>query len=227
MKLIVSFSVFVLVLICLLIFFVPRKFPVSKISCQSQFGPCNEKIANDLQKFVPGEYLLVKKSIDEYFINNGNIEKYSRNFKLPGEFEIYIVLKKNIYAIKDGQGDIYIYTENFGYVEEVEETSLPILNLERNLVEPHDLSEEEKFFLELLDRLFYNYQTDLLSVKDGSGEIRLENGIRVIFPSGGEIDYLLGSLEVVRVELNKMSENSRIEKEIKEIDLRFTHPVLR
>lgn len=89
------------------------------------------------------------------------------------------------------------------------------------------VSQENLFVLNLIYSLYSSYQVGGGKIENQGLVIQLPQGITVIFPLEGDEAVLLGSLRVILDRLNEDIKDSRIEKEVKVIDLRFQNPVLK
>lgn len=229
-------KIFAFVIIGLLfvssLFFIPRIIVVKNISCQSQFGPCPTSFEEKMKSLLPARYFEMKNKIHKLAKEESEINKYSLKFELPNKLKIDIIQQKPYYAVQftNAKDGVYLYGQNFIFIHEVESTNLPILISDGDINSDYVLGDEQKFCLEILDRLFSVYgvkhavnMLDTMSVTITS----TKGSVDVIFPTGGDPDYLLGSLEIAQKELNKMIEESRIEKDINQIDLRYKYPILR
>jgi len=186
-----------------LIFFLPRLIRINKISCKSQYGECSLDLTERFAKLQGKSLFDARGAIGEELSGERTISDFMIQFKLPSNLVVNVLEKKPKYALK--AGDTYALVDKEGLVIKIEkETPLPYI--------------------------------ELAGVLPNVGGGRLENqslvvelpqGLKVIFPLEGEKEVLLGALRVILDRLNESDKDSRIGKEITEVDLRFQNPVLK
>ena len=135
--------------------------------------------------------------------------------------------KKPKYALK--AEDTYALVDKEGLVIKIEkETPLPYIELAGVLPNVGEkVSQENNFALELMYNVYASYQVRGGRLENQSLVVELPQGLKVIFPLEGEKEVLLGALRVILDRLNESDKDSRIGKEITEVDLRFQNPVLK
>ena len=178
--------------------FTPKFYPINKIVCTSQYGPCPANIEKALSDLVPGKYYQIKKEVGKILGNEFDIKEYSLSFKLPDKIELSILQKKAKFALKDSGQKIHIFTEEFDYISEEKTTHLPMLVVQNTISEKYKLNDEEKFALNLLYKLYENDKIKILYLMSDRLETYIDNNIKLIFPLTGDLNYLLGSLTIVK-----------------------------
>lgn len=192
---------------------------INKIECTSQFGQCTEQ-------FSTGDYLFVKKQIEQSLKQNIQVNSYLIQYKIPSTIKIELVLKKPNYAISNLSHNFYLIDRSGVVLGIVKETEMPFLVADTNYVIGQKISDSNKFALDLLEKVKVINTISSAEIKDKVFEVRVENGILVKFPLEGDVDVLVGSLRLIFSRLNEGTQGIRME-DVREIDLRFKSPVLR
>ncbi len=212
-------------------YILPEFIRVTKISCESQYGPCSNNLNDSLQKPVNQKIKQVQNDIDNILVNDVRVTQYSTQFQFPNEIQVYVVERKPKYSVRsDSQNGILLVGDGGQVLGISEGTNLPTVvvagSLE-NVGETVDINTH--FSLELIFDIYSAYQVQSGKVEDSSFVVRLDDGIKVIFPMQGDREVLMGSLNLILSRLNSISEESKIEEinNIKTIDLRYKNPVLR
>jgi hypothetical protein len=126
----------------------------------------------------------------------------------------------------------YFYITGDGIVVEVKDKS-ELLNV---VINNNKLYKTYKFGDKVDEEILYsvkilNYLNYLFGIK----EVTIQNeylnavsneGINILYPKSGDVNFLVGSTRLIFSRLNKATEGIRIE-EVKEIDLRYKNPILR
>lgn len=192
---------------------------INKIECTSQFGQCTEQ-------FSTGDYLFVKKQIEQSLKQNIQVNSYLIQYKIPSTIKIELVLKKPNYAISNLSHDFYLIDRSGVVLGIVKETEMPFLVADTNYVIGQKISDSNKFALDLLEKVKVINTISSAEIKDKVFEVRVENGVLVKFPLEGDVDVLVGGLRLIFSRLNDETNGIRME-DVTEIDLRFKNPVLR
>ena len=222
------YKILSIVLIIIFIFSIPivieKIKKIEKIECESQYGKCDEVIANSLQ--LTGNYRDTKKIIEQRLGKDILVNNYLIQYKIPNTIKIDINLKKPKYAIFNGSK--YFLIDKDGLViEESSETNLPTLNKDNvNLVIGEKIGEKDKFALSIINGLAYLYSINSGNIINDELKVISSEGIIIRFPLEGDKDVLLGSLRLIFSRLNDETKGIRIE-DTKEIDLRFKNALLR
>jgi len=221
------FLVLVLAGVAALIFFLPRLIRINKISCKSQYGECSSDLTERFSKFQGGSLFDARKQVGEELSGEKTISDFMIQFKLPSNLVVNVLEKKPKYALK--AGETYALVDKEGLVIKIEkETPLPYI--EAQGVPPNvgeKVSSQINFALELIYNVYASYQVREGRLENQSLVVELHQGPKVIFPLEGEKEVLLGALRVILDRLNEDDKDSRIGKEITEVDLRFQNPVLK
>lgn len=226
-----KFNIFKALSILLIIIFViliptiiKKLIKIEKIECESQYGKCDEVIANSLQ--LTGNYRDTKKTIKQRLEKDILVNSYLIQYQIPNKLKIDINLKKPRYAIFNGSKYFLIDKDGL-IIEESSEANLPTLNKENvNLIIGEKIEEKDKFALSIISGLAYLYSINSGNIINNELRIVNNEGIIIRFPLEGDKDVLLGSLRLIFSRLNDETKGIRIE-DTKEIDLRFKNPVLR
>jgi cell division septal protein FtsQ len=213
------------------VFSIPKFIKIGKVSCHSQFGNCNHEISSRLQNVIGGDYYSTKNRIEQILSSIMLVEKYSVQFKLPNILVVDILERKPKYALSSANQEWLALTDKEGVVLGLSDsTNLPTVRVLGYLPNPGDVVDDEILFA---SKIVYgtSLQHSVLTAEMGESKLRvaLTNGRSIIFPLEGDVELLLGSLNIIIGRLNSSQEESKIEKvsEIKIIDLRFKNPVLK
>ena len=222
------FKVLSIVLIIIFVFSIPiviqKLIKIEKIECESQYGKCDEAIANSLQ--LTGNYKDTKKIIEQRLEKDILVNSYLIQYQIPNKLKIDINLKKPKYAIFNGSKYFLIDKDGL-IIEESSETNLPTLNKENvNLVIGEKIGEKDKFALSIINGLAYLYSINSGNIINDELKVISSEGIIIRFPLEGDKDVLLGSLRLIFSRLNDETKGIRIE-DTREIDLRFKNALLR
>jgi hypothetical protein len=207
----------------------PRLILIKHISCQSQYGNCFNNLEEKF-KVAEGKNLReAKKEIEDILKNDLSLSDYSTQFKIPDTLKISLLEDKPKFALKSLSNNVYGLVNENGLVLKIEDnSSLPYVEIEGTFPNVGEKVLEKEFFaLKTILGLYSLYQIDKGKIQNESLLVELKNGIKVIFPLEGDKDVLLGALRVILNRLNEDAKESKINKVVYEIDLRFKNPVLR
>lgn len=229
---VLKFFLVLFLLICPFIV-IPRIIKINQVKCESQFGPCSSAILGDLEKAQGSNYLESKKQIGSIFSNDILVSEFSLRFIFPSTFVVNVVEKKPIVALV-GQSDQqkFYYIDKDGVVlSEQKSTVLPRIVINGDLaVKVGDrVDSKVSFASEILQGSFILFGSKLAFLNSDSVDVDLPNTIKVVFPISGEVDTLLGSLNLILSQLNSKLVDSTIVGQglPKVVDLRYKNPVLR
>jgi hypothetical protein len=200
--------------------FIKKLIKITKIDCHSQYGPCE-------QSFQVGDYLSVKKHIEEELKQNIKVNSYVVQYKIPSTVKIDLNLKKPKFSVKDKNSIYYLIDKNGLVLEISNKFDLPWLDVDNETAKTGEyISDKEKFALQLIEKVSLIEPISESKIIDESLLLNLKNGKFVKFPLEGDVDVLVGSLRLIFSRLNEGSQGIRME-DVREIDLRFKNPVLR
>jgi cell division septal protein FtsQ len=216
-------------------FALPKVFIISKINCQSQYGPCGNQINDSLKNVEGNNYFSANRQLIELLSKNASVRTYQLRFSPLHTLNISIVERKPVFSINRNrtEGEYYLVDEDGVVISRQESSSIPVLILEDdNGINIGDTLQSQIIFAAKIqsdmDRI---YTTRIGLIHNDALETSLPNGITVIFPTVGEKDILLGALELILSRLNSRTQDSRIGSSQfimpKIIDLRFKNPVLK
>jgi len=215
----------------LIVYVFPRAVKIDRIECANQYGICNEDLMDKLNAAGSGNLHDSKETIVELLKNDSTITDFSVQYKLPNVLRINVIDKNPKYAISnmdakliaivDGSGEIVGFTEN---------TNLPQVTLDTRLPNVGDSIDENTIFaLKLVYGVRLSNKIADAKIERNNLFITLEDGVKVIFPTSGDVEILLGSANLLLSRLNVITKDTKIEntEKISEIDLRFNNPVVR
>jgi hypothetical protein len=219
----------------LLVIYLPHKIVVKEITCQNQYGSCNSKLNDKLQKISGHSLHSAKISVEDILSKDMLVKDYSLQFKLPADLEVYLLEKKAKYALI-GKGDSRVAHVNKDgqTISLSDSTNLPLVVTEQPTPLLGDIVKDDVLFsLEILFDVYSSYKVKKANLTKNSLVIELAQGTKVIFPQEGDRQILLGSLNLILNLLNSSNRNTKIGDvndvniEGKTVDLRFKNPVIR
>ena len=208
----------------------PRLVTITKISCNSQFGPCNKEISSQLDLLPKGKLAIVRDEIQKTLANNVLVKEYLIQFRFPNEIKVDLLEKKPKYALKDKNNNILLIDEGGFAITQSSISSLPTIELDSELPKVGEtVNEKFLFAAEIIYDMFSLYGAESGKIIADSLEMRGASGVKIRFPLEGDRQVLVGSLVLILSRLNTPDEVTRIEgiHEVSEIDLRYKNPVLR
>ena len=196
------------------VFFTIRNFKVAKIICVSQYGECIPGVREKLESFGECSYSACKRSIKAILASEPNINRYSYQLKNPTTIEVLVEERRPVFSLK-GTNQKW--------------SDLPSLTIDGPLPNPgQNVSVEILSGLELVMGVGKLHDIEVSKIENLYLRVYLKNGYKIIFPLGGDRDFLLGATVLILNELNKDEMSSKIEVgQLKTIDLRFKNPVLK
>lgn len=217
-------------LVLLLISIFPFIYKSTSIYCKSQYGECSKSIKEDLNKIVGKPIKKVDHSISEKLSSNKEVEKFTVTYFPVSSFKVDVIEKKSEVAVKIGQNEKFYLLGSDGQVfEEAQETVLPkvfVANENLSISDP-----EIQFASKLLIEVYKYYSIDSFYIDESDIVGMYSKKIKLTFPTQGDIDVLLGSLELLLFQLNDRLQQSKIEDvrnfKVSEIDLRYKNPIVR
>lgn len=228
MKIVKTLLIFLtLVTIVASILLVPKQIKVDSITCNSQYGPCSEEIVNDLSGFIGLSLHEAKRKLDDVLQKQTLINDYSVQFKLPSVLHINVVEKKPQFSIYSFESGEYYLTDKDGYIIKIEkQNNLPFIKIQSFFGKPGEKIQDKYLFsLDITYRLFSSYQIKETEFSNDTLIAMMPEGIKVIFPTEGDKEVLMGALSMIMSRLNDSVKESKID--ISQIDLRFKNPVLK
>lgn len=227
LKIIAIFLIFLLIIV--LLFYLVKNTKVSDISCRSQYGECSVLIKEKLNEISNCDYFSCKKNIDTLLSDVWIINEYTYQLKLPLKIEVYLVEKKPKYSLKSEAENLVVQVDTEGLVLDERQTSnLPGVYINEKLPSPgQNVSEKQYFALEIVYGVSKITSFGKTYLQEDTLSVYLIDGKKVLFPSQGDRDFLLGSLALILNELKKDGSDFKISKgQIETIDLRYKNPVL-
>lgn len=224
MKLIVSVSLILLALLIL-----PFVITIKTVHCNSQFGKCSpsvEKLTEDLVGITYKELDHKINSIEEF---KTDVKEFSYYFIPPSTLNINVVEKKGEVSYKNvNESEYLIVSRDLTVIKKTKDTQLPVVYIENNELIG---SEDFGFVTELMISLSRYYSVREAIWSKNSFSIIYNGTTEIIFPTTGDIDVELGSMEVMLFQLNQALQNSKIDgvdaEDISTIDLRYNNPIIK
>lgn len=200
---------------------------VERIICASQFGPCATEIDAEIDKFQGLGIISALGQVKKTLGSDARVSQFSVRFIFPSTINVDIIAKKGEAALGQQGVDNFLILDKTGRVIAVEKTtSLPIINVndgtDINYQIGASVPDNLIFALNLSRQIFAGYGVKLIIVEPDRIEVSLKS-VKVIFPTQGEVDVLIGSLNLILSRLN----NAQGEIRMGEIDLRYKNPIIR
>ena len=198
---------------------IPRILIIKSVSCSNQYGKCGDELQESLENIGGKSLKDTKEIIEEMVSKNLFVKEYSYRYVIPDKIAIYLIIKKAKYILQNSNNNFFALVDEDGMVLGYGENStLPGVVFSGDTIAiGESISEKQHFSLDLISSMYYYYQVKKGIMTEDGLEVRMPDGITVIFPLEGDRDVLLGGLRVVL---------SKIER-ISTIDLRFKNPVLK
>lgn len=210
------------------IWFGAKYLKINKIICTSQFGPCSQSVQDTINKSrgigIFESFDKVKKNL----ASDPRVSEYTVRFIIPNSLSAYVIERKGVVALgKQGVDKFLIVDNNYKVIGTEKNTLLPLVNINNGDAIDFNLGEslpDSLSFASNIERQMYAlYGVKLATVYNDKIEVKLSSGPKVLFPLEGEIDVLMGSLNLILSRLNNASGEIRIG----EVDLRYKNPVIR
>lgn len=195
-------------------YFFSKRVVIAATSCSGQNRPCSVEIENLLRSQIGKNYFSARGFLDGELMGNTKVESFSLRFIFPSAINLEIVEKEAVVALAFAPQRIFTFDEEGNVLGEVAETNLPTANVVESLSD-----KPIKFAAELFLALnkYYNVTSAQLSK---FGLKAIISGTEITFPLEGNIDVILGSLEVV-LQLKPST------GKIYTVDLRYKNPVIK
>lgn len=224
MRLIASITI---IFIALSIYFSPYIIKIENINCISNYGQCNQDIELSLKEANNQTLRNAKKHINQILSNQSSVTNHDIRFQFPAELNVYLIEQKPEFAIKIGESANYLLVSTQGSILGFSnETPLPKTTSESELSD-----QEIKHVAKLGRRMFLIYGIKESQIRENAFVTSINDKYSVYFPLSGDIDVLIGSLELILSQLNRANGNLKIGQDEtvspNTIDLRYINPVLR
>lgn len=211
---------------------VPKALTINKVTCVSQFGPCNQNIEEVIGKAEKKKLIEATGELKSQLSTSSLVSDYSIQFKFPDKLEVRILERKPSYVLLSSRIDTVALIDSEGQVTAITKDSslrLPSVTIDGPLPNVGNLVEEKVLFaLSIVYGISSVHPPRTGLIEDDKLLIEFTPSLTVIFPLEGDKEVLIGSLEAILSRLNADSEGFRIdETPISVIDLRFKNPVLR
>lgn len=224
----IIFFAFLLFIFGTLIYQSPNLIKIEKVECVNQFGRCSVELEQYLNEYDGENISKVKSGIINKLDSNLFVKEYSINFQLPSTLRVHVLERKALYAIKNDERYFLVGPEGVVFREE-DFSNLPVVEM-RGLYEVGQvITAEDMFVLDITKEVGEYYKVTKAMVDKDYLIVLLGSGEKVIFPNDGDRQLLIGSLNLILLQLNSENQDTRIEqsRKVREIDLRYKNPVLR
>jgi len=226
----IIFSLGIVLFVSLPILIIPRLINIEKVTCRSQFGPCNIVIQEELDSINGGNLIDIREKVKNVLAKSVLVREFYIQYKIPNTLKVDLLEAKPKYAISDKNKNI-ILVDARGYILTSQKTSsLPTIEVDKELKKVGEQVDENTLFAgEIIYDMFSLYSIDYGKIVEDRLEIISSDDIKIIYPLVGDREVLVGSLVAIMSRLKESNEAPRIEevKSVSEIDLRYKNPVLR
>lgn len=227
LKIIIYF--FIISGLVLLYLAIPKLIKITKVSCQSQYGPCKRVISDKLVNLEGKSLDEARKLAENALTGEVLVKSYSTRFRLASTLEVNILERKPKFSMTNQEESFFTQLDGNGIVLSASNSSdLPILKKESIPKVGEKVASADLFALNIIYDLSNIFQVKSGQIENDSLVIELPNKLKVIFPLGGDREVLVGSITLLMNELEKKDSSlSNLTKSIGKIDLRFKNPVLK
>lgn len=202
-----------------------RFFDITNFTCKSQYGPCTAEEISSLEKFKGGNMVMfnTKPVVDKLkhdFMNR----KVVVQKVFPNTIIVTLEKRKAVVAFATLSGDGYFLLDRDGVVVEfVKTTNLPYISAPElpGLVVGHEAEDKFRRAASITYLVFRSQGVKQVKLENSTIVAQLQSGLRVIFPLEGDPQVLMGALQLI------LARSRMMDKLPKEIDLRYSKPVLR
>ncbi|OGM33254.1 hypothetical protein A2803_00185 [Candidatus Woesebacteria bacterium RIFCSPHIGHO2_01_FULL_44_21] len=201
-----------------------RQIRVADVTCTTQNGMCPSEIQSMVDASKGKSYFDAKNELASTLAESMRIARYTIRFNLPSTLAVEITERKPEIAAKFGENTYFLFDKDGVSLGEVSSTELPIIT-----VFSVPRGERVNFAVRLARDLVKYYSAGELKMDKYGLYAKVKNGVEVVFPLEGDLDVLLGSLEVTLSQLNRGREDSTIgltAGKIHKVDLRYKNPVI-
>ncbi len=223
---------FLIVVFASVVFLILKKTKIKNIECKNQSSNCSNLIYEKVNHYKGLDVVSSKRLIERTLSGLGQVSKFSVQFMFPDKIYVNLTEKNAVFAIN------YIKSKSFALIDNdhrvflfSDSVSVPVLYIDSSDYfqgfKPNidtRLPDEIIFGGEILLDMNKNIKINYLKTFDGGFEAQIDSDIKVLFPSDGDRNYLIGALALILSRLNNIEQKTRIETVI---DLRFKNPVLR
>lgn len=204
----------------LLIF--PYVYPVDSIACVSQFGECKPHIKHNLEAIEGYPLKKAELAIADYLSSDYTISEFATTYKPLARLEVNMVQEKAEIAVRENSSDKFFLVSLKGEkISESSESALPKVFIARD--EINFDSPQALFAVKLLRELYIYYDINEIVLDESSLKTVYRSDLEVTFPVDGDIDVLLGSMELLLFQLKRSLPDTKITS----IDLRYKNPVVK
>jgi cell division septal protein FtsQ len=203
-------------------------FLVRKINCKTQYGQCtpaDEAILN--QFYGQNLFLVTDDVVHQAFFANPKVSTVRVYRVFPWKLEVFLLLKKALAGVRKSSlsQDVFLVDNDGIILALVHQTALPVISLEdSSLVFYPFVSAKVDEKITNAARVLYTINevtkvTDAV-LEDGTLRTILPEKITLYLPLDRDPKVLAGALQLILAK-------SKMQKELKEIDLRYKNAILR
>lgn len=210
-----------IILVTLIVF--PFVVKVKSVTCSTQYGTCSEKLNEQLKSSLGKSIFITKRDLKRILAKNLLIKIYTVRYLFPDTLDINVVVKKPSFCLLHGPNQYFLIDQEGLILDTQQSCSLPsVQGSVANYSIGQKVSDKDLFTLKIAQGVYEMYQVRILKSSNDNLTVDLPSGVKVIFPTGGDADLLLGALRLIYTKVQGQSPGK-----YKEIDLRFESPVLR
>jgi len=200
-------------LVFLAFYFLSRKIVIAAVTCANKEGSCSGEIENMLQAQIGRNYFDAKRELEKNLRESSKVKSFNLRFIFPSALNLEVVEKEAVIAMVFAPERIFLFDEESNVVGEVRETQLPTLKVVESASD-RSITFAAGLFKDL--NKYYKITSGELTRFGLKANI---SGAEVTFPLEGDIDIILGSLEVVILRFSTGKSYT--------VDLRYKNPVIK
>ena len=178
-----------------------------------------------LEKAVGKNYFQATKILESELKSNGNVKEFDIRFQLPPSLAVYVTERKAVAALSiPGQAELILVDAEGLELEKTPQSQLPQVVFESGYE-----GDDMQFIISLVSNLYSYYHLRSTRVDDYSIYAKVNDRLEFVFPKKGDLDVLLGSVELLLFRLKTIDQNSTIDTSnmVTQVDFRYKNPIIR
>lgn len=211
----------------------PRLVTIQNITCNSQFGRCNQLTIDELHSIERMNLYDSKRGVRKTLDQNLLVREYRMRYKFPNAIAVDVLERRPVLALRKAPSLIAVVDRDGVVVNHTDSTDLPIIDVDSGIPQPGEtLSRELKLAVELAVRLLPYYTVSSAKVVGNTAVFVIDN-VEYIYPLQGDPEILTGTTALIAGWLNTTSKELKVSDAtytadmVKVVDLRYRNPVFR
>lgn len=217
MKFLILFS---FLLLPILLF--PYFYKINKIDCISQYGECSVEVLSSLEGFKNKPVKEAVLSLEKHLSENKRIREYKLIYRPLADITIELIEEKATVAVKEAnRQEFLLVSQDRKVINTADHTTLPKVFISKEEIKFD--SPEAGFASSLLIELAKYYDISEAILDESSIVAVYKDELKLTFPVTGDVDMLLGSLELLLFQLKRELPDTKISS----IDLRYKNVIVK